>query len=204
MKLNFGETSLKINVSFAAAITLMLILDLSGVCAVALLCCIIHEAGHIICLLALGEKPKKIELSFYGIKLERTELPHIKSIDEIVVYASGPAANFILSALLFIAADSMPNLKTAAVISLCVGMFNLIPCRPLDGGNILFAVFYRISGEEKAGRVCRVVSVCLLVPMGAAGIAFAAKSGNFTLLAVAVYLAVSAFLDKKRNENIKI
>ncbi len=204
MKLNFGETSLKINVSFAAAVTLMLILDESGVCAVALFCCIIHEAGHIICLLAMGEKPKKIELSFYGIKLERTELPRIKSIDEIAVYASGPAANFVLSALLFIAAVRVPNLKTAAVISLCVGLFNLIPCRPLDGGNVLFSALCNITKEEKAERICRLTLLCMIIPMAAAGIALAAKNGNFTLIAVAVYLAASAFIDKKEKENIKI
>lgn len=204
MKLNLGETSLKINVSFAAAVTLTLILDESGICAVALLCCIIHEAGHLICLLALGEKPKKIELSFYGIKLERAALPCIKSIDEIAVYASGPAANFVLSALLFIAAVGLPNLKTAAVISLCVGIFNLIPCRPLDGGNILFAVLCGIMKEEKAEKACRLTLICLMIPMTAAGLALAAKSGNFTLIAVAVYLAASAFLDKKEKENIKI
>lgn len=204
MKLNLGETSLKINVSFAAAVTLTLILDESGVSAVALLCCIIHEAGHIICLLAFGEKPKKIELSFYGIKLERTELPRIKSIDEIAVYASGPAANFVLSALLFVAADKLPNLKTAALISLCVGLFNLIPCRPLDGGNILFALLCRAAEQERAEKICGIVSLCLLVPMAVFGIGVLINSGNITLLAVTAYLATVTFLNKKSEENIKI
>lgn len=204
MKLNLGETSLKINVSFAAAVTLTLILDESGICAVALLCCIIHEAGHIICLLILGEKPKKIELSFYGIKLERAALPCIKSIDEIAVYASGPAANLILSAVLFIAGGIVPNIKTAAVISLCVGLFNLIPCRPLDGGNILFALLCRAAGQERAEKICRAVSLCLIVPMAALGIGVLANSGNITLLAVTAYLAAVTFLNKKEKENIKI
>ncbi len=198
MKLDFGQTALKINVSFAAAVTLMLILDSSGVCAVALLCCVIHEAGHIICLLALGEKPKKIELSFYGIKLERAQLPCIKNADEIAVYASGPAMNFVLSALLFIASNGMPSLKTAALISLCVGAFNLIPCRPLDGGNILFAALYRIAGEEKAEKSCRFVSLCMIMPLGISGVFLALKKGNFTLLAVAAYLAVCVFASKKK------
>ena len=197
MKLNFGETLLKINVSFAAAVTLMLILDSSGICAVALLCCLIHEAGHIVCLRLLGEKPKKIEFSFYGIKLERSQLPCIKSMDEIAVYASGPAVNFVLSALLFIASGRIPNFKTAAVISLCVGLFNLVPCSPLDGGNILFAALCRITDEEKAEKACRTVSLCMIIPLGIGGAAFAAKNGNFTLLAVAAYLAAAVFLGKK-------
>lgn len=198
MKLDFGQTALKINVSFAAAVTLMLILDSSGICAVALLCCVIHEAGHIICLLALGEKPKKIELSFYGIKLERAQLPSIKSADEIAVYASGPVMNFVLSALLFIASNGMPNLKTAGVISLCVGMFNLVPCRPLDGGNILFAALCLMTDEERAEKACGLVSFCTIIPLGIAGIFLAFGKGNFTLLAVAVYLGVCIFASKKK------
>ncbi len=198
MKLDFGQTALKINVSFAAAVTLMLILDSSGICAVALLCCVIHEAGHIVCLLALGEKPKKIELSFYGIKMERAQLPCIKSADEIAVYASGPALNFVLSALLFIASNGMPSLKTAAVISLCVGVFNLIPCRPLDGGNILFAVLCRFADEDKSEKICRLVSLCMIIPLGVAGAFLAFQKGNFTLLAVTGYLTVCAFASKNK------
>ena len=198
MKLDFGQTALKINVSFAAAVTLMLILDSSGVCAVALLCCVIHEAGHIICLLALGEKPKKIELSFYGIKLERAQLSCIKSADEIAVYASGPVINFALSALLFIASNGMPSLKTAALISLCVGAFNLIPCRPLDGGNILFFTLCRIANEEKAEKACVLVSLCMMIPLGVAGVFLEFQNKNFSLLAVTAYLAVCVFARKKK------
>lgn len=197
MKLDFGRTALRINVSFAAVVTLMLILDESGLCALALLCCIIHETGHIICLLFMGEHPKLIELSFYGIKLERTPMPENGMIDELAVYASGPAANFILSALLFVIGNAAQGMRTAAVISLCVGIFNLIPCRPLDGGNILFFVLCRYMNEEKAGRVSLTAALLLLVPMAAAGMAMLIKNGNFTLVAVTAYLAAACFLDKK-------
>ena len=72
MKLDIGKTEFKIDVTFAAAVTLTLILDESGAGALALFCCIIHEIGHIVCLLLFGEKPKSVTLSFYGIKLERS------------------------------------------------------------------------------------------------------------------------------------
>lgn len=204
MKLNFGKTDIRINVSFAAAVTLSLILDGSGVCAVALLCCIIHEAGHIICLLALGEKPKKIELSFYGIKLERTELPCIKTADEIAVYVSGPAINIILAALFFLLSGIWQGMKTAAVISFLVGAFNMIPCRPLDGGNVMFTFIECFLNEEKAEKICKTVSVAVLLPLITAGIVMLARNGNITLVAVGAYLAAITFMNKKEKENIKI
>ena len=64
MKFSFGKTILRINISFAAAVTLTLIIDESGLCAAALFCCVIHELGHIVCLYILGEKPRLIELSY--------------------------------------------------------------------------------------------------------------------------------------------
>lgn len=195
MRINFGETILRINISFAAAVTLTLIIDESGLCAAALFCCVVHEAGHIICLLILGERPKLIELSFYGIRLERKN-SCTKSVDEIAVYASGPLANLVLSAAVS-ALSGTNEMKTAAVISLCVGIFNLLPCVPLDGGNIMFFVLGRFMSEEKCKKISFYVSVAVLVPMTAAGIILLLKNGNITLLAVSGYLSVITFMNKK-------
>lgn len=197
MKLNLGKTAVEINVSFAATVTLMLILDESGLCAVGLFCCIIHESGHILCLLLMGEHPKFIKLSFYGIKLERSLLPGSGKLNELAVYASGPAANIILSAVFFIASNAAQGMYKAAVISLGVGIFNLIPCRPLDGGNILFAALVKAMQEENAEKICNAISALMLLPMAFLGVYLCIKNGNFTLIAVTAYLAVVCFLSKK-------
>lgn len=197
MKLNLGETILRINISFAAALTLTLIIDESGLCAAALFCCVIHEAGHIICLLILGEKPKLIELSFYGIKLERKNAGTNRT-EEIAVYASGPLANLVLSAVIF-ALSNTRGMKTAAIISLCVGLFNLLPCVPLDGGNILHFLFSGFMNEEKSEKVSFFISVAVLVPMAAAGIILFFKSKNITLVAVSVYLMLINFISRKKS-----
>ena len=151
MKLNLGKTILRINISFVAAVTLTLIIDESGLCAAALFCCVIHELGHIICLYILGEKPGLIELSFYGIRLERNN--NCLSVGEnAAVYLSGPAANFILSAIFFVSGKTQ-GIKTAAVISLCVGIFNLLPCQPLDGGNLLNLFVSGFKDDETCGKI---------------------------------------------------
>lgn len=195
MKLNFGETTLRINISFAAAVTLTLIIDESGFCAAALFCCIVHELGHIICLLIFGEKPKLIELSFYGIKLERKN-DCLKSFENVAVYVSGPLANFVLSAV-FVAFSSGGFSVNAAVTSFCVGLFNLLPCIPLDGGNLLNLALLRFVGEEECRKIRFGVSLAVLLPVSAAGFFLLIKNGNVTLAAVSVYLIVMTFLDNK-------
>lgn len=198
MKLNLADTDIRINISFAAIITLMLIIDESGICALALFCCLFHEAGHILCLWAMGEKPERIVFSFYGIKLERLPTAFHGRINEIIIFASGPFANFVLSLFLILVSVTNETLKTWSLISLITGLFNLIPIRPLDGGNILFSLLCRMMKTEKAEKICGAVSAFVTVPLLLSGVLTAAKTGNFSLLASAAYLAGAGISEKKR------
>ena len=197
MKLDLGETVLRINTSFAAAVTLSLIIDESGFCAAALFCCAVHEIGHIICLLFIGERPKLIELSFYGIKLERRN-ENLCRIENVAVYASGPLVNLVLSAVLF-ALGKSDGMKSAAAVSLCVGAFNLLPCEPLDGGNIMKVMLLRIMSEEKGVKTAAFISAFILVPMLSCGFYLFAKSRNITLIAVSLYLIFVNIINAKKS-----
>ena len=202
MKIKHGETDVKINLSIAATVTCMLILDDSGVCAVALFCCIVHEAAHILCLLACGEKPALVELSFYGIRLER--MPVHSRRHDILVYASGPAANIALYAVFAVFSHGGEAMRNAAAVSLVIGIFNLLPCRPLDGGNILFECLCRFLAEEKAEKICQSAMWALLVPLSLFGFAAALEFGNISLGAATVYLAAVSFFDKREKGTVKL
>lgn len=196
MKLNIGETKFSIDFSFALCVTLMLIVDESGLGALALFCCIFHEAAHIVCLWLLGEAPASVKLSFYGIKLERMPNANLGRPSEILVYFCGPAANIILSAFLFLFSFINESLKTAAVTSLMTGMFNLIPCRPLDGGNILCCFLEFFFEEEKAERMALIVSFAVILPMTAFSVFLVIVTGNPTLALVTAYLLFVSVLNK--------
>lgn len=198
MKINFADIDIRINISFAAIITLMLIIDESGICALALFCCIFHEAGHILCLWAMNEKPERIVFSFYGIKLERLPIAFHGKINEIIIFASGPFANLVLSLFLMIISVVNETLKTWAVISLITGLFNLIPIRPLDGGSIVYSMLCRVMKEEKADAICDAVSMVVIIPLLIAGVVVASKTRNYSLLASAVYLTGAGITEKKR------
>ena len=202
MKVKFGKTTLRINISFAAAVTLSLILDESGVCSVALFCCFVHEAAHILCLLACGEKPALVELSFYGIKLER--LPVRSKRYDILIYAAGPAANLVLYAVFAASSAGNQSVADAAIVSLVIGAFNMLPCRPLDGGNILFECLCRFMAEEKAEKICSGAMWTVIVPLAVAGFFAALEYGNVSLGAVAVYLAAVSFFDKREKGTVKL
>ena len=204
MKINLGETNLRINISFAAVITAMLILDESGYCAIGLFCCAVHEAAHIVCLLFQGEKPRLVELSYYGVKLERNVLSGVSGINDIIVFLSGPAVNIAMAALLCTVYRGNEKIATAAAISFFTGAFNLLPCRPLDGGNILYAVLCRNTSERKAEKICFTVLCAVLLPLSAAGFTLMIKYRNITLLPAALYITAVSFFDKKEKGSIKL
>ncbi len=201
MKIKRGETDVKINVSFAACVTCMLILDESGVCALALFCCFVHEAAHLICMLASGEKPALVELSFYGIKLERRP---VGSKNDILIYAAGPAANLLLWVILSVGFSHIQSVRIAAASNFAIGVFNLIPCRPLDGGNILFESLCRFMSDEKADRICDIAVYVFLAPLSVLSVYFAMVYGNVTLGGAVIYLAVVSFFDKREKGMVKL
>ena len=83
------------------------------------------------------------------------------------------------------------------MISLCIGAFNLIPCKPFDGGNIIHTILCRFARHQTADNICFVISTVTVIPMIVAGVFLMKSNGNITLLAVAVYVAMSCFLEYK-------
>lgn len=64
--------------------------------------------------------------------------------DSALISLAGPASNFILAIIISIFARFSPLLSTIAVpfvvLNVALGIFNLIPVHPLDGGKILVGI----------------------------------------------------------------
>ena len=93
---------------------------------------------------------------------------------------------------------------TPEMISLGIGAFNLLPCVPMDGGNLLFTLLSGLLEYDRAERISFVVSACVAVPLCCIGAAKLIRDGNVTLLGVSLYLAAAVFLNKKEKDSIKL
>ena len=94
-----------------------------------LLACIVHELGHIAAALVCGGRVERLSLTMVGAELSfsyRTPLSYGR--DSLVALA-GPGANLLLGGLFFWQGRHLP-----AVLTLGLGVFNLLPILPLDGG----------------------------------------------------------------------
>jgi Zn-dependent protease len=126
-----------------------------------------HEACHALALLAVGLKVRVIQIGtpvifrrgwlslgpfpFYGgVVADEEDLKAVPKGTQVLYFASGPAGNLLLG-IGFIFLGMLLNLymlKMLGLVSLSIGIFNLIPVPPLDGYRLLtisFKVPYRIQ-----------------------------------------------------------
>ncbi len=107
-------------------------------------CVVLHEYGHSLQVKRYGIKVHDIVLLPIGGMARAERIPE-KPWQEIVVAISGPIVNFVLAALFFtilwISGSSYSIgssfLADMLAINIVLGLFNLIPAFPMDGGRIL-------------------------------------------------------------------
>ncbi len=120
---------------------------------------LMHEICHSVVALAHGLKVRSVTLFVFGgvANIER-EAPSARSAFWVAL--AGPAFNLSLFALLnlLLLSDWIPAetplqqiVILLAEINLFVGVFNLLPGLPLDGGQMLRALVWAITGDKAKG-----------------------------------------------------
>jgi len=112
-----------------------------------------HELSHALVARRFGLKVKEITLFIFGgaATLEG-ETKHPR--EEALIAAAGPMTSLAIAAVLFgiDAVIHQPQLGAITgwlgFINLTLGLFNLIPGFPMDGGRILHALLWRLRGDR--------------------------------------------------------
>lgn len=118
---------------------------------------LLHELGHSLVARSQGIKVNSITLFLFGgIAAIDRESPTPGQAFTVAI--AGPLVSLTLFALLSILFFQIPQNSPAGVlvgdlaqINLVVGLFNLIPGLPLDGGQILKAAVWKITGDRFSG-----------------------------------------------------
>src|SRR5262245_32562006 len=119
---------------------------------------LIHELAHSFVAQARGINAKSITLFIFG-GVSNLGGDAKDSTTEFVVAIVGPLTSFVLAAISFAAASVIDEPRTAIVLSylffinLTLGIFNLVPGFPLDGGRVLRAILWRVTGNVKRATV---------------------------------------------------
>lgn len=149
-----------------------------------------HELGHVAAISLLGGQVAGFHLTGVGAVLCPRRARLFSYREEGLVALAGPAASLLL-ALLAAAWGRQGGGENAYLLtglSLALGLFNLLPAGPLDGGRILRAFLSHRVGPDAGERVSRVLTVVLACALALPGWWVLRTNGNFTLLLCAGWL----------------
>lgn len=168
---------------------------------------LVHELAHTVAALRFRLPVRRIQLQFFGgvSEIEKeSETPG----REFVLAFVGPLLSLVLAGLFYLGMyavepRSVPGVLMAGLMisNLIVAAFNLLPGLPLDGGRMLRAVVWKLSGKPMTGTVAaawsgRALAVVVLIglPLAthAGGLSDGASVGSVDSLTDALLAAILA------------
>jgi Zn-dependent protease len=179
-------------------------------------CVVLHEFGHALTARRFGVITKDIILSPIGGIARLSKLPE-QPFQEFLVAAAGPAVNFAIVLLLLpliwwldwegflqLLAMFFPNFEQSAgqatfswsrhflpallSLNLALGIFNLLPAFPMDGGRIFRALLAIRLPRLKATRIAAITGQTLAIFLAIYG----AYTFNFVTSLIGVFVFLSA------------
>jgi Zn-dependent protease len=114
---------------------------------------LLHELGHSVVAMLYKIPVQSITLFIFGGVSRITKEPS-SPFSEFVISFAGPLVSFVLGGIFFVitplfAAGSplMGLVKYLAFINVALGVFNLIPGYPLDGGGVLMSFIWKATNN---------------------------------------------------------
>jgi Zn-dependent protease len=151
---------------------------------------LLHELGHVFVALAQGSKVREITLMMLG------GVSHIESVShapraEAKMAIVGPLVSVAIALVAYVAhlfSGPIPDLQFGlyylAQINLGIGIFNMVPAFPLDGGRVVRSLLAAKYGRVRATVVSAGIGRVLAVMLGLFGV----LSGNFLLALIALFI----------------
>jgi Zn-dependent protease len=116
-----------------------------------------HEVGHMVVARRFGIGSDAINLWFLGGTTRLSSEPRTP-VSSIAISIAGPMTNLVLGVLLGLGHLALRSNDASIVVTdttlwLCIanlgiGVLNLLPASPLDGGRVLHGVLWRIRGDR--------------------------------------------------------
>lgn len=155
---------------------------------------LLHELGHALTAQHYGILTRSITLYPFGGVAALNREP-TRSNEELWIALAGPAVNAALALLaLPLALLGVPGAAFFAAMNLALGVFNLIPAFPMDGGRVLRAWLSRRKGRFLATEQALNISKYFAWAFLALGLV----TTSFNLLLIGGFLLFAINMERRR------
>ncbi|ABW19297.1 M50 family metallopeptidase [Alkaliphilus oremlandii] len=165
----------------------------------------LHELSHCFMCIYYGIQVKEIKLFVFGGVAKFLGDIEGNSKQEIAIALAGPLLNFILILISFavLRLGNKPwqeNMEFFITVNLSIGLFNLMPMLPLDGGRVFRGLLAPYLGIKKATYMVIRLGYILCILLFSIGIylTFVYNIEYAFLSALAVYIGLSNAKEKSR------
>ena len=135
----------------------LLLTDTPILLAALLPAALLHELAHYAVLRLCGVRAARFTLTGLGASLYVPELHRLSYGAELLSAAAGPLMNLLLWVLLSL--TGREELTLFAGAQMVLGVLNLLPVRPMDGGRILWLATAYLTEPYTADRVAAAVGL---------------------------------------------
>ncbi|MEU9449321.1 site-2 protease family protein [Streptomyces sp. NPDC048277] len=146
---------------------------------------LVHELAHTVAAIRFNLPVRRIQLQFFGGVSEIEKEAETPGREFVLAFV-GPLLSLVLAGIFYLAMQpvrpgTVPGVLLAGLMvsNLIVAAFNLLPGLPLDGGRMLRAVVWKITGRPMSGTIAaawvgRALAISVLV-----GLPLLNQSGAF-------------------------
>lgn len=180
---------------------MLIILGFKGELVIAFVFVFLHELMHYLAARILGFSGFDIEILPIGAVLKVKDLDEASAEEDLIISLAGPVFNLLLAAI-FYALFILFNIHYLYLIyksNLALGIFNLIPAFPLDGGRVLRDILSIKTIYRKANEISIRVSMILgSIFMFIYFVSVYANKSNFNLGLISIFILISSVKEKER------
>ncbi|MFI2763076.1 site-2 protease family protein [Streptomyces echinatus] len=135
---------------------------------------LVHELAHTVAAIRFKLPVRRIQLQFFGGVSEIEKEAETPGREFVLAFV-GPLLSLVLAGLFYLAMKpvepgTVPGVLLAGLMvsNLIVAIFNLLPGLPLDGGRMLRAVVWKLTGKPMSGTVAaawvgRALAIAVLI-----------------------------------------